>query len=251
MHERRHKEEFHRLNTKLKGMRLIPFFFSPLPPTATFHDIDALKMLDCVVSLTGAVSLRHGGSSSTDAPNRQLVWFEGATMRLMLAFVSTHIESLSERGDAGSAPQNPPPLLSSWSGLTTAVGLYLNAVLGLWNAGEPINPRLHRRVLTILLRDLEGTIHLANSDSLDADLWLWKAFVGSFSLVVAPPATEGGMLHALEATFEGLVCEWSRASGVKDWDEAQASLARIVWPHWFRREELAKALWLRSISQQG
>lgn len=148
------------------------------------------------------------------------------------------------REDAAAKEAAPRCLMTSWSGFGAVVTLYMNSVLGLWNFGEPIQPRLLRRVLSILQRDLEKSGRKQDSGCrLYLDLWFWKAFMGAFSLAVASPAGDRGILHDSESAFGQFIRAWSRRSGVRDWAGAKAALARIVWPDWFPGEDLARALW--------
>lgn len=65
--------------------------------------------------------------------------------------------------------------MTSWSRILTAVTLNLNYVVELWNSGEPIHPRLHRRVLSILQRDLERCAGRWNSGcQVSSDLWFGR-----------------------------------------------------------------------------
>ncbi|KAF4973676.1 hypothetical protein FZEAL_9268 [Fusarium zealandicum] len=239
-----HKEETRGLEIRLKAMKMFPFFFAPLPPTAKFCDIDALPMLDCMITLTETTRFR--GQRSEDVRAKQLVWFEGAATRLLLAFVGGHIESLSRQDNGGL---HRPRLKTSWCGMSTATGLYLHAVLGLWNAGQPIEPQLHRRVLTILKHDLNRSRSEAHSGSrLVSDLWFWKAFNGAFSLAKSGEDNSSqSVLEPMQRPFRQLIRGWSDRTGIKDWPKARKALENIVWPGGFKQESVAETIWNRSI----
>ncbi|UZP38093.1 hypothetical protein NXS19_005909 [Fusarium pseudograminearum] len=240
MHEW-HKHEVQGLNIRLKSLKMIPFFFSELPPNTKFVDIDGTAMVECLATLTATAQLRTQGM---DFDDQQMIWQEGAATRLMLAFVGSHIESISTDGRKGSVP-NGSPMASSWSGMAAATGLYLHTVLRLWNAGEPIEPRLHRRVLLVLQQDLERSRRTSHSLS---DLWFWKAFVGAMSVErqIASPAK--GVLNEMKGIYEGFVREWSIIIGTTAWEQARAALSRIVWPEVFHSDDMAQELWYRCVS---
>ncbi|KAM5365312.1 hypothetical protein ACJZ2D_011095 [Fusarium nematophilum] len=239
-----HKEEFRGLEIRLKAMKMIPFFFSPLPPSTKFCDVDGSSMIDCLISLTETSRFRR--QLSGDGQAQHLVWLEGAATRLLLAFVGAHIESLAGEGNGGYCQPVAPRLMASWSGLSTSVGLYLHAVLGFWNAGAPIEPRLHRRVLSILKRDLDHTACWTGRH-LVSDFWFWRAFMGAFSLAKHARVGDQSLLEPLQGPFRGFIREWSRCSGVMEWARARESLVRIVWPEVFVDEVLAEELWDKSV----
>jgi hypothetical protein len=72
--------------------------------------------------------------------------------------------------------------MSSWCGVAITSELYLTAVLGLWNAGKPIERRLLRIIFRILVRDLAKQPKKWSTTAGSSDLWLWKHFVGAYSL---------------------------------------------------------------------
>ncbi|KAF4465047.1 hypothetical protein FALBO_8106 [Fusarium albosuccineum] len=239
-----HKEEFRGLEIRLKAMKMMPYFFTPLTSTTKFRQIDGSPMLDCLISLTETARIRY---QSPDAQTQQLVWLEGAATRLLLAFVGSHIESLSGDEKGGLKTRARLRLSTSWSGMASASGLYLHAVLGFWNAGEPIEARLLRRVLSILKQDLERH-RPDHAPRLASDLWFWKAFVAAFSMSKHLQLDHQGILSPLEQPFRDVVREWSEMNGVTQWTKARKSLAKIVWPETFHLEDLAEEVWNRCIS---
>lgn len=82
-----HKVELRGLETSLKVMRILPFLFSPLPPTTTFRDIDGSPMAD----LTETSRFRH--EPLPHAQSQHVVWFEGAATQLVLAFVRCSVQA--------------------------------------------------------------------------------------------------------------------------------------------------------------
>ncbi|QPC58908.1 hypothetical protein HYE67_001139 [Fusarium culmorum] len=240
MHEW-HKHEVQGLDTRLKALKMIPFFFSELPPNTKFVDVDGTAMAECLATLTATAQLRTQGM---DFDDQQMIWQEGAATRLMLAFVGSHIESLSTHGRKASVP-NGSRMASSWSGMAAATGLYLHTVLRFWNAGEPIEPRLHRRVLLVLQQDLERSRRTSRPLN---DLWFWKAFVGAMSVERQTASPARGVVNEMKGVYEGFVREWSIIIGTTAWEQARAALSRIVWPEVYHSEDMAQELWYRCVS---
>lgn len=240
-----HKTEMQGLDIRLKSLKMLPFFFSELPPSTEFVDVDGEGIVDCLVTLTATARLR---SQSPDPFDQNVLWQEGAATRLLLAFVNTHIESIS--GDRKTSSKRAR-LTSSWSGLATTTGLYLHAILHFWNAGEPMTLPLHRRILHILQQDLEGTRHHLNSRSrLVSKLWFWKAFVGAMSMERHVAFDTEGVLVELGSTFREFVRGWSIVVGVTQWGDAREALRKIVWPGSFESEDMARDLWYKCVATQ-
>ncbi|CAJ0544553.1 Ff.00g036740.m01.CDS01 [Fusarium sp. VM40] len=240
-----HKTEMQGLDIRLKSLKMLPFFFSELPPSTEFIDVDGEGIVDCLVTLTATSRLR---SESPDPFDQNVLWQEGAATRLLLAFVNTHIESISGGRKTSSKRAR---LASSWSGLATATGLYLHAILQFWNAGEPMKPPLHRRILHILQQDLEGTRHhLGSRSRLVSKLWFWKAFVGAMSVERHVAFDTEGVLVELGGTFREFVRGWSIVVGVTQWGDAREALRKIAWPGSFESEYMARDLWYRCVATQ-
>ncbi|RGP59530.1 hypothetical protein FSPOR_11287 [Fusarium sporotrichioides] len=240
MHEW-HKQEVQGLDIRLKCLKMIPFFFSDLPSDTKFVDIDGTAMAECLATLTFTAQLRTQG---TDFYDQQMIWQEGAATRLMLAFVGSHIESISTGGRKRPIAQTRSRMASSWSGMATATGLYLHTILRFWNAGDPIEPRLHRRVLLVLQQDLERSRRSSISLS---DIWFWKAFVGAMSVERHVGSSTSGVLHEMKGIYEGFVREWSIVVGITVWERARETLSKIVWPETFHSEDMAQELWYRCV----
>ncbi|KAI1071705.1 hypothetical protein LB507_005103 [Fusarium sp. FIESC RH6] len=239
MHEW-HKHEMQGLDIRLKALKMLPFFFSELPSGSTFIEIDGTEIVECLATLTATSRMR---AQAMDFMDQQMIWQEGAATRLLLLVVGSHIESISNERKAATSSGPHSSLTSSWSGLNAAVGLYLHTILRFWNAGDPIEPSLHRRVLFILYQDLE--IERRRSRVL-SDLWLWKAFVGAMSLDRAV-ASSGEMLDEMQVVFEGFVREWSVVTRITDWEVARLALSAVVWPEVFQYEDMTRELWYSCI----
>ncbi|KAM0497432.1 hypothetical protein ACHAP8_006924 [Fusarium lateritium] len=240
MHEW-HKHEVQGLDIRLKSLKMVPFFFSELPSSTKFVDIDGTATVECLETLTSTAQLRTQGM---DFDDQQMIWQEGAATRLMLAFVESHIESISTDGSKDPDVEAHSRMASSWSGIATATGLYLNTILRFWNAGEPIEQRLHRRVLLVLQQDLERSRRSARSLS---DLWFWKAFIGAMSVEKHAVSSTSGVLNGMKGIYEGFVREWSIVVDTILWERARVALSSIVWPEVFHSEEMAQELWYRCV----
>lgn len=234
-----HKHEVQGLDIRLKALKMIPFFFAELPSNATFVDIDISDMLDCLATLTSTAAFR---TQEIGFDDQQMIWQEGAATRLLLFVVGSHVESISTKG---RKPPPPTPMASSWCGISAAMGLYLQTILKLWNAGDPIEPRLHRRILLILRQDLERS---RRRSLLLTDLWFWKAFVAAMSLDTQSASAADMILKEMKPAYKMLVMEWSIVTGVTEWEEAREALSRIVWPGVSHGEDSARELWYRCTS---
>ena len=228
------------LDIRLKALKMLPFFFSELPPGSTFIEIDGTEVVECLATLTATSRMR---AQAMDFMDQQMIWQEGAATRLLLLVVGSHIESISTDRKATTSSGPRSSLTTSWSGLNAAVGLYLHTILRFWNAGDPIEPCLHRRVLFILYQDLE--LERRRSRVL-SDLWLWKAFVAAMSLNRVA-ASAGGVLDEMQVVFGGFVREWSIVTRTTDWEIARLALSAVVWPEVFQYEDMARELWYSCI----
>ncbi|KAH7126126.1 hypothetical protein EDB81DRAFT_810448 [Dactylonectria macrodidyma] len=249
-----HKEEIGGLDARLKAMRLFPAFFSPPPPETMFQDVDGSRKIECLRRLTMMTALRQEGYSiSVDGSRERLdqIWVDGAATRLLLAFVNSHVESMSSDGKPDGGSQTSPRMMVSWLGISSATCLYLHAVLGIWNAGQPLETRLHRRVLLILKQDLDRVDYMAEpSPSLGPDLWFWRAFVGALSLAKSPKSAQE-MAASLTPHYEDYIGRWIRKTGVTRWIEAKERLALIVWPSSMQDEGLAEQIWDSAVWRTG
>lgn len=236
-----HEKDIGCLEERLKAMGLFPFFFGALPPKAKFHDIDGLPMVECLRTLTNLTQPRKRKQVNCDPG---WVWMGGSASRLDLAIVDAHIGSLFDT----ATPRNDSTyqgFVGSWASVTLAAGLYLHSVLHLWNGGEPIEHRLFRRVLTILMRDLERSISELK-DPMSSTFWFWKVFVGAYSLERHQLYANDPTVQVLESYFDGFVRSWSQASRTTTWQEAKARLLRIAW-YTESNEDEGQRIWERAL----
>lgn len=215
-------------------MGLFPFFFGALPPKTRFRKVDVTAVVECLRTLTTTTE-KLGELPYSDPC---WVWTEGSASRLDLAVVDAHICSLF---DTGKPPSSTSGLTSSWTGTTAATGLYLHSVLGLWNAGEPMERRLFRRVVAMLLRDLQN----CPDQERTGDFWFWKVFAGACSLARHEVHAGDAVVGDLRRGFDGFVRSWSVAAGCVDWEAVRGRLARVCWPGGEVSE--AKCVWERAM----
>lgn len=237
-----HKIESGGLETRLKALRLFPYFFSPPPVHGTRpKSVDAVPIIDCLRNMTEAADQV---CTNPTAENINRVWNDGGPTKLLLILVTSHISSFAKEDESQSPGEKPPqPLLqSSWSGISAVVELYMHSVLNILNAGEPLEYRLLYRIILILKRDVEqtrpdlGGVH----GSLRQSLWFWKAFLGALVLsqhMSIDTWTSTPEKWPCEAELQDLyewfgdcVRAWSAVTGTTDWNVVQTILAMFAWP---------------------
>lgn len=246
MHEW-HVKEATGLALRLKSIRMIPSFINiPIWSGCPKHT-NVRAIVYSLQSITKMYDARYPGSNnSTDGDTPYQLWDSGHPSRLLISVLDAHIKSFS--GASPSPASRRRELLSLWSGFCVAVGMYLTSILSIWNMGEPAEPRLLRHVLWILRRDLQGDLPgLAATGKEAQTLWLWKMFLGAFSLAHAQETAGEEVEPDLLAYFSGNIRAWSEVTGTTHWQEVRKRLTEIVWPSNFASEELAESLWNRSI----
>ncbi|OIW25432.1 hypothetical protein CONLIGDRAFT_93305 [Coniochaeta ligniaria NRRL 30616] len=266
-----HSAEPMGLENRLVALAKLPHFFAPPPRGRKPADIDTLALVECLRDITNYVDRRMFGWD-----DREDFFARGGPTRLFVAVVDLHVLSFSgkvekvQRDDKDSSN-----FISSWSGASSAMGLYLHSVLGIWNAGRPMSSRLLCRLVQILKRHLTSDRQrLGAKGGLDRGFWFWKVFTGTVALAKArqavscgsspspspPPslsststasaseASKGiGEVEALEEWFVLSIKKWSKATNTKAWEEARTVLAKVVWPVNSSIEPLAISLWHRAM----
>ncbi|CEL04211.1 hypothetical protein ASPCAL05342 [Aspergillus calidoustus] len=235
------------LDTRLKAMRLFPYFFAPPPTDRRPRMIDASPVLDCLRTITTTVDWARMDPSPAQLHH---VWNDGGPTKLLLDLVNSHVASYARDGThtasrsspAGTTAADPPsesrtPVYSSWSGLSAAGELYIHSVLGIMNAGSPLECRLLHRVALILQRDVQQTRADLGGDGVVQSLWFWKVFLGGLALhrhvsVDVETVVRGcaGELEGLYRWFRGCAKGWSAVTGLSHWGDVQCVLARVTWP---------------------
>ncbi|KAK7424098.1 hypothetical protein QQX98_000708 [Neonectria punicea] len=221
-----HSQDIGGFDMRMNAMRLFPSFFVALPPETKFYDIDGSPMIECLRNLTKSVESINFDQGTRDPG---WVWSEGSASRLDLALVSSHVASLFDLGGTVVPDHSTEQkLTTSWCGVSAASGLYLHSVLGIWNAGEPIELRLFRRVMLVLVRDLYRIIHEAK-DFETSDFWFWKVFVAACSLATHWMHACDETLLRLDRSINAFIRSWSEAANVVRWEEAELRLMSIAW----------------------
>ncbi|RSL62855.1 hypothetical protein CEP54_005504 [Fusarium duplospermum] len=226
------------LDKRLGAMRMMPFFFAVLPPDAKFYDIDASPMVECLKTLTATILFTSDDDTTYD-PSWE--WIEGSESRLLYETVKAHFASLSEPQEGHSSETR---LSTSWSSMSVATGLYLHSALGIWHAGESLEPRVFRRFLSILMRDVDRNVHRIRSSAL-SDLWFWKTFLGAYSIAKLQSSAPQKDMGEFERCFDRLIGTWSRVCGVDKWEDAYARLVNITWPLG-QSQDLAEKVWKKA-----
>ncbi|KLP03393.1 uncharacterized protein FFB20_02172 [Fusarium fujikuroi] len=228
------------LEMRLDAMKLLPFFFAALSSTTQFHSIDASPLIDCLKHVTTSTQTVREDRYKCD-PSWE--WIEGSDSRLLCATISSHFSSLFH-DDMFSSVQSSK-YSTSWSGMCAASSLYMHSVLELWNGGESIDARLFRRFLCILNRDLRQSVStLGLNDSMD--FWLWRAFLGAYSIAKQQAKTHDPLLDNLQGTFTGYVDAWKKVAGLSVWEQAHACLVSVAWPA-SMNYETGRSVWTSSI----
>lgn len=228
------------LEKRLGAMRMMPFFFAVMPPDAKFYDIDASPMVECLKTLTDTILFTNDDQTVCD-PSWE--WIEGSESRLLYETVKAHFASLSEPQDDDSS--ETPRLSTSWSSMCVATDLYLRNALGIWHAGESVEPRVSRRFLSILLRDVDRNVHHIRSPTL-SDMWFWKTFLGAYSIAKSQSRAPKEAVVEFERCFDRLIGTWSRVCGIRKWEDARARLVNITWPLG-QSKDLAEKIWDKAI----
>lgn len=241
------KETGEGIHSRLQLMRLIPYFFATIPKDTTPVDIDITEILATLQQLTQLVEERMSVRSTQEYQEiwNQL-WMGGGIGKLSILVVKANVHSV-----AGIGPTEPwaksQGKTSSWTGWTSSSGLYLNAVLGVWNAGQPMDARTLGLILIVLNRDVEHTQDVLSSPYMpQADVWLWKVFSGAASLTRnrgVGGAAWSPRLEILQNHFEAYLRAWSKASGTSNWQDAKSALRRVVWLNTSPHDRMVKGIW--------
>jgi hypothetical protein len=137
---------------------------------------------------------------------------------------------------------------TSWCCIAITSGLYLHGVLGLSNAGKPIEPRLFRLLITIMVQDLGQVGNRSDGRSL-SNWWFWQHFIGAYSLAWHQSYAYDETLQAIEGYFDRSMRSWSQACNVTQWEEAQQRLRKVAWSS-SQPQFRAERVWGRAIQKQ-
>ncbi|KAL4866474.1 hypothetical protein BDV12DRAFT_172856 [Aspergillus spectabilis] len=238
-----HGMEYRGLITRLKAMRMFPYFFSLPPVNRRPKMVDALPIIDCLRTITETVDLSRT-NPTTEHIDR--VWNQGGPTKLLLLLVTSHVSSFA-KDDENLGPPGKD-LRSSWSGIGATAELYMHSVLNIMNAGKPIECRLLYRILLIMQRDIDQTRDDLSGDhgSLCQFLWFWKVFTGTLALTRSQHRHIAIDMEQTVRPFEKCSCEadleglyewfrncardWSAVTETTNWIDVQPVLATLAWP---------------------
>jgi hypothetical protein len=227
---------------------MMPFFFAPATWDRMPADIDARAIISALQQTTSLHGLRYRNVLADTVTNATWkVWKSGSAVKLFSAFIDGHMEIFSDIQQPSLdeiQDDEDRPILSSWSGLCVGVGIYLATVLGMSNRGLPPVTQLHYHTLNILKRDMEkGLRSLDKMSEEEQDLWFWKAFTGSLSLMHAQSLSYSKQLDELFSEFTSYLRIWVMRSGITRWADARTVLMRTAWPVSSSQDSLMLLLW--------
>ncbi|KAK1463817.1 hypothetical protein CCUS01_08231 [Colletotrichum cuscutae] len=235
------------LDLRLRALRMVPFFFGSVPQGSKPKNIDMYPTITALRNITKLADTRHAqASADVVLTTSWKVWDSGGSSDLLFAVISAHHSSLADKIQLPSCGNQT--FISSWSGFCVGVGMYLIAALGIWNQGLPMEKQLHYHILRILTQDLRNDlVNLQSMSRETRDTWLWKAFVGSLSVVHAQLLFCDKRLDSILEELASFIRNWTKITGVVAWSEAREMLSRVVWPVSLDREDRFESLWAKLI----
>ncbi|CAG9955358.1 unnamed protein product [Clonostachys rosea f. rosea IK726] len=235
------------LQVLLTAISMLPSFFTQVPSVTAFCHVESLPFIDCLRSFTALVSSFDSGPGPAAS---RWQWLEDPVSKLLVTL--TNSNAASQLGDigneAGGCSLGSKGLMSSWCGVAITSELYLTAVLGLWNAGKPIERRLLRIIFRILVRDLAKQPKKWSTTAGSSDLWLWKHFVGAYSLAWHQSHEHDETLREAEEFFDRSIRIWSESHNIRQWEYARRRLLKITWPQ-DQPQTLARTVWAKAVGK--
>ncbi|KAK1672928.1 hypothetical protein BDP55DRAFT_695724 [Colletotrichum godetiae] len=231
------------LDLRLRALRMVPFFFGSVPQGRKPKNIDMYPTITALRNITRLADLKHAKSSADVVLTTPWqVWDSGGPSELLFAIISAHTSSFADKIQLPS--HGKQAFISSWSGFCAGVGMYLIAVLGAWNQGLPMERQLHYHILRALTQDLRNDlVNLQSMNRETRNTWLWKAFVGSLSVVHAQSCICDKRLDSILEELTTFIRNWAKITGVIAWSEVREILSRVVWPLSFDRDLVFESLW--------
>jgi len=247
------QRSFTALFENLSALALLPFFFSNIP-SLRVEDFDATPVIDIIHRLTCVATkqphlqsphyVHHPAfASSTSICNgKDSSKCTGCKLLGMMFFTLTKAHALSISRDVQTKKID---MSSSWYG------------------GQPIEPRLFRRLLLMLEKDLEKSDHVLLNASKSRNLWFWKAFAAAHALYTSPSDTEERWMKSSTSNsstsdaeptltrryFHRHLSRWSAVTGIVDWQDAKAILREIAWPRALVKEYASRNVWMEVVGQ--
>jgi hypothetical protein len=265
------QRSFTSLFGNLAAMRLIPFYFPYISsfknrPVESDHAVLAMRRLTLALRDKAHPDSAHyvvqSGMANTrsicDGNDSKYCLGCRGLSELLLANTRVHVESMLPN-DPNVEMKRP----SSWCGFMASESFYLNGVLGLWNGGLPIEPKMFRRLLKITQKDIESSNSEMMGNPSHRSLWFWKVFVASYALSTVPVSTKQFLYQtdslydhgnldkqnvATQNWFNECIRVWSRVTFVVEWRDAEAALLEVVWPDSKLVEPTARSIWTQAIS---
>ncbi|KAK7219367.1 hypothetical protein V2G26_007370 [Clonostachys chloroleuca] len=235
------------LQVLLTAISMLPSFFTQVPSVTAFCHVESLPFIDCLRSFTALVSSFDSGPGPAAS---RWQWLEDPVSKLLVTLTNSNAASrLGDIGnEAGGCSLGSKGLMSSWCGVAITSELYLTAVLGLWNAGKPIERRFLRIIFRILVRDLAKQPKKWSTTAGSSDLWLWKHFVGAYSLAWHQSHEHDETLHEAEEFFDRSIRIWSESHNIRQWKYARCRLLKITWPQ-DQPQTLARTVWAKAVGK--
>ena len=234
----------------LKVLRLFPFFFCPVPVETKFQKVEARPVLHELQAITNAVCTPYAeGLDVMGGFSHQRAWAHRRLAPPRLVMFKAHLDSMSNKKTQASKIETiKEDLIAPWSGLTVTADLYFSIVFGVWHQAYRFETLSLTQLLFILNQDLEETTEDMTEGNHEAQAyWLWKAFVGAYSIAQAKAMANESMPRDLVAAFVSHLRRWSRKSGITAWAQGRHVLMTIAWPAQVEIESFARALWYSSI----
>ncbi|CAG9955425.1 unnamed protein product [Clonostachys rosea f. rosea IK726] len=232
------------LQLVLTAISMLPAFFTNVPSATEFCYIDGLPFIECLRSLTALVGSVDPSQNPTVSRWLQM---EASVSKLLVALTNSHAASLpcDNRKETTGCLIDAKGLTSSWCSIAITSELYLTAVLGLWNAGKPLERRLLRILFYTLVRDIAQHAKNWSTSSNSSDFWFWKHFVAAYSLAWHQSHEYDEALHEAEEFFDHSIRTWSEAHHIRQWEYAYHRLLNISWPQ-DQTQILARTVWAKA-----
>ncbi len=245
------------LGLNLEAMRLMAQLTQPRGDGQRTYPIDASPMLDIMRYMTTLLEqqrLRPG----SPAPEKGLWW---CCQLFLHKMIGTQVQSCVPPAATKGHAEQPDrgPWMSSWLGIAAASHVYFYSVLYFQYTEQTARRHVILRILSMVDRDVRsgdpagGGVAVNGPGPSAWDFWLWKAFLGAFSLA---EAVREGVVDPVDPTVETLrlsfrycIRRWSKETGVDAWEDATAVLKRVGWPASHSEPEVARRTWEQGFAE--
>jgi hypothetical protein len=218
----------------VQTLGIIPFVVAEPARGLSFHDVDCSDMLKSLRKLSVRSLIDH--SHAVNDPG--VIWSDGSASKLFCSMMESHINSLFGEGNESSPTERARNRsTASWCSISISVELYLQYVLGIWNAGELMEPRLFLRLVTMLVKDLQR-----ESGQNDSTFMFWIVFVCAYSIANSQQRMQGiAGIQTAHVILRKWIQRWKIRSGVSNWSMARAQLLSVTWPE--HPQDLGENIW--------